>query len=345
MATEITQTFRQSQIRQTPPPFPRQCEDDPGEVKDVIACSHNKFPKPQGSVAIGPKVRWTAPPARYRSSHNFLQDLMSFAQDDLQSQCDGLAGGTASKPLDLSALFPGKGQPHAHFRAKVSGNKLKIRPAYKSCRKPRKPQGQNKPPTEEDPLSRARITARILESVLGWNDAVWNRNEWREMLGVDGAHWVRRILLLCRAQLTARKYPKAKDPKKLLMLPDGQPVGTRLLWPPFQPTDPNAPLKNPLSRLPEVILLVALEQIAAEDSDQKGGNPTPSGMARGAYATRSRKLRQWLLDHGATESWLQGHVNTDDQRLRPDAKDLENFRTKIRQKYPQLDRYCFGGGE
>ena len=155
--------------------------------------------------------------------------------------------------------------------------------------------------------------AAILEGLLRFDSSVWTPEEWHETLGLADppAHWTTHALLLCRAQIAARRVKSEdRDQGKYLMLPGGDVVSTRLFWPRNQPTSDKKPLRKALTRIPENVLLYALHKLLDKEEDEI----TPSGVGWWSDSVLASKLVEWLTNHGATLWWLHG-VPADSMKL------------------------------
>jgi hypothetical protein len=139
------------------------------------------------------------------------------------------------------------------------------------------------------------ILEDLLVKVLSFDDKFWTKDEWSQMLGIDQTtsektaplpiHWVRRILLICRAQVKAKTHLPRGKKRYFVTFPDGEVFSTQLLWPPQN----GRVLKSCLTRVPEMVIFYALK----DRSESEGGD-------------LGKWLETWLRDHGATPWWLQG---------------------------------------
>jgi len=181
----------------------------------------------------------------------------------------------------------------------------------------------------------------VLCKLLGNEDQRWQDDEWRRMIGLEReTDWIRRIILLARAQLKAREseYLSARYAKKqgssaknqgssaenqgcsaenqgsrAFLLPDKQAISTALLWPPSQPKAPEDPLKNPLTRLPEIVVLVALRDVLKLENERRASE---QGFSAWSNAELAEQLVAWLQEKGATDEWLRGRRPCDDPLIR-----------------------------
>ena len=138
--------------------------------------------------------------------------------------------------------------------------------------------------------------------------------------------------------MKAREFLSDKPKEdKFFVLPDGQVVSTQILWPNSQPKKAEDPLKNPLTRLPLLVVIFALKELSDQERSEcsmaakEGKVPVPAWTA----ARIAKELTTWLRDHGASDNWLcrtnrNGQTCAGTEPLTGD--NVSNFRAKLDKK-------------
>ncbi len=182
------------------------------------------------------------------------------------------ARSTRKKGASWSELFGDNFRPKLHARLLADGDHLSVLWSD--------PQGFGD-----------KVCAVLRKDAEADGARIWTDEEWREtVLGDPPAQrWVRRLLLLCRGQRSPGGSELSReDRNRFLMLPDGLVVSAKLLSPPNQQPGKR---RNVLVRIPESVVLVALDELLADDSQLARDGWNDSDLAS-SFVT-------WLRENGA----------------------------------------------